>query len=486
MMKDSPASKGTLLVNPPIADISTTPFYVMPPGLLSVAAFLKRAGEPAWVLDLNVSKRKMAASADLPSAMIMDYADKLQNYRPSLVGVSVMVAGQMDYARMVLQQTKKMFPETVTIVGGAHVSQFPREILENCPEIDFVALGEGENQALECARFARTGIRPDTWPDGIAFREQGEVVVIPKTTWIADINLLPDPAFEQVTFSDYRHDVSSWHNPYQTDFGVRVPLITSRGCPNACNFCSLQGCMGRAYRPLPALRVVQMIQTLYEEHGIAYFAIFDANFAEDVGRVLDICDEIAKRNLKISLDMPTGLPISKASRTMIDALAGVGLIRTCISVESGDQIIRNQVMLKNIEEEEIFNVANAIRQYPQIFLLTDFVLGMPEDTEKSVAASTQLIEKLDIDDISLTIATPYPGTQLYEQCLRDQLFFDPEDVREFWHLNKYSHNNVHDFVIKPYHLGREELNRQRDQILDLRRGKQEGYKKRMDKYFPAK
>lgn len=474
---------GVLLVNPPIAEGSTTPFYVMPPGLLSVAAFLQQAGEQTNVLDLNVSKKNRMDSANLSDAIAADFTSSLMDFAPSLVGVSVMIAGQMDFARMILKKTKELFPGTKTIVGGAHVSQFPREILGNSPEIDFVVLGEGENQALACARYARTGLLPDIWPDGIAYRGTNEISIVPKTTWIADVNALPFPIYDLMEFTDYKHDTSSWHNPYQIDFGVRVPIITSRGCPNACNFCSLQGCMGRAYRPISAERVVDMIQLLNEKHGTVYFAIFDANFAEDTARVLKICDEIAKRNLKIYLDMPTGLPIAKASHMMIDALAGIGLIRTCISVESGDQIIRNQVMLKNIEEEEIFGVATAIRKYPQIFLLTDFVLGMPEDTEKSVSASYQLIEKLDVDDISLTIATPYPGTKLFEQCVRERLFFNNEDVKDFWHLVKYNHNNVNDFVIKPYHMSKEELITHRDRILSLRSGKQAAYQKRMHDVF---
>ena len=85
---------------------------------------------------------------------------------------------------------------------------------------------------------------------------------------------------------------------------------------------------------------------LHEEHGAGYFAIFDANFAQDTARVIAICNEITRRNLNILIDLPTGLPINATATAMVDALAEAGLIRTCISVETGDEFIRNTVMHK--------------------------------------------------------------------------------------------------------------------------------------------
>jgi len=140
-------------------------------------------------------------------------------------------------------------------------------------------------------------------------------------------------------------------------------------------------------------------------------------------------------------------------------------------------------MKKNINQNEIFDVVNAIRKYPQIFLLTDFVLGMPEDTMKSIEASCEVIEALDIDDIALTVATPYPGTELYEQCKKENLFFEDINVEELWRSNWLSHDNISKFVIKPYSLDLETLYLYRDKILWLRIDKMKSYHKRMREIF---
>lgn len=168
---------------------------------------------------------------------------------------------------------------------------------------------------------------------------------------------------------------------------------------------------------------------------------------------------------------------------MIDALAGAGLIRTCISVETGDDYIRNDVMLKAVDHDEIFRVVASIRRYPHIFLLTDFVMGMPEDTTASLEASCRLIEDLDTDDITLSIATPYPGTTLFEQCVRDKLFLPDIACDDLYQVDWYSHANVNRFFIKPYKLDLDTLSAYRDRILATRKAKRAAYRRRMSRHF---
>jgi anaerobic magnesium-protoporphyrin IX monomethyl ester cyclase len=468
-----------LLVNLPLADVSTTPFFIMPPGLLSLAAYLREKGEMVNCVDLNVFNKTRN-----PGQATQAFEDLLQDLRPMLAGVSVMAAGQFPRARTICQQVRRTVPHALTVVGGAHVSQFPREILENCPEIDFVVLGEGEEQAYACAQYARTRQSPPAWPDGIAYRNgDGAITVLPKTRYIADVDRLPWPAYDLVNFDDYRHDTRTWHNPFQVDLSLRVPIITSRGCPNRCNFCSVAECMGHRYRPISAVRVADMMQKLYEEHRVRYFAFFDANFAQDVARVTAICSEIVGRNLKILIDLPTGLPINAAAKAMIDALAQAGLIRTCISVETGDDYIRNDVMHKGVDYNEIFEVVAAIRRYPQIFLLTDFVIGMPEDTVESLEASCRVIEDLDTDDITLSLATPYPGTKLFDQCMRDKLLLPDVPCDRLYEADWYCHINLNRFCIKPYDVDLDTLSDYRGRILALRKVKIAAYMQRMKTHF---
>ncbi len=292
-------TENILLVNLPLADISTTSFFVMPPGLLSIAAYLREKGETVDLVDLNVMRKQVNGRG-----VIEAFESRLEHTPAMLVGVSVMVAGQFKLAQEICQRAKQVMPNALTVVGGAHVSQFPGDILKKCPEIDLVVIGEGEEQAYACVRYAKTRNRQANWPDGLAYRSQehGEITVLPKAEYNIDVDSLPWPAYDMLDFDDYRHDTRTWHNPYRVDLSLRVPLITSRGCPNLCNFCSVAQCMGKKYRGMTDARVVDMVEMLYERHGVRYFAIFDANFAQEAARVIEICKEITRRNLEIFID----------------------------------------------------------------------------------------------------------------------------------------------------------------------------------------
>ena len=173
-------------------------------------------------------------------------------------------------------------------------------------------------------------------PDGIAYRVGGEVRLIPKRHFITPLDSLPIPAYDLVRIEDYANDTTCWHNPLGLDLRARVPIMTSRGCPHGCNFCAISRNMGDRFRPMSANRVVHMLQLLCEQHGVRVAAVHDANFTLDTRRVLDICNEISKRNLKLAMDVYTGVPLNTTSIETIHALAAVGLVRLGLSIESGD------------------------------------------------------------------------------------------------------------------------------------------------------
>jgi radical SAM superfamily enzyme YgiQ (UPF0313 family) len=110
-------------------------------------------------------------------------------------------------------------------------------------------------------------------------------------------------------------------------------------------------------------------------------------------------------------------------------------------------------------------------------------MGMPEDTQESLEASCRLIEDLDTDDITLSIATPYPGTKLFEQCMRDKLFLPDIVSDHLYETDWYSHANVNRFYIKPYDLDLDALSAYRDRILAMRKVKMAAYRQRMKTHF---
>ncbi|MCX5643227.1 MAG: hypothetical protein NTZ17_00860 [Phycisphaerae bacterium] len=125
----------------------------------------------------------------------------------------------------------------------------------------------------------------------------------------------------------------------------------------------------------------------------------------------------------------------------------------------------------------------ALRRHPQLALVTDFVIGMPEDTRESLETSCRLIADLDTDDIALSIATPYPGTELFEQCKRDQLFLPDMELDRLYETDWYSHANLSRFYLEPYALDIDTLSAYRDRIFSMRKAKIAAYEERMRTHF---
>jgi radical SAM superfamily enzyme YgiQ (UPF0313 family) len=411
----------------------------MPVGILSLAAYLEMNNESVDILDLNVNS---------------DYLSKKYEF----VGISIMIAAQFNQAYKIAKEIKGAYPNTKIIIGGPHVTQFKNDIIKNCPEIDFVVAGEGEKQLLSIIRNESIDER-----------------------FIEDINDLPFPAYRKLNFDDYKRDTTNWNNPYNADLSIRMPIITSRGCPNQCNFCSLIKHMGNKYRPMSSNVVVNLLEYYHKQYGVIYFAIYDANFMVQTKRVIDIANEIVKRNLKIYLDLPTGLPINEHTKNIVDALAQAGLIRTTLSIESGNEYLRNKIMKKKSKQTDIFSAIESIRKYPQIYLLTDFVIGMPEETIESLQSTYNLLSDLDTDDITISIATPYPNTKLYDQCIKDNLFLPDIKIDELYKSEEFCHANLKRFNIRPYNLSIQELINYRDKFFELKQIKLANYNKRIGK-----
>jgi len=428
-----------LLINLPTSEIASTLNFTMPVGILSLAAYLEMNNESVDILDLNVNS---------------DYLSKEYEY----VGISIMIAAQFNQAYKIAKEIKSIYTNTKIIIGGPHVTQFKNDIIKNCPEIDFVVAGEGEKQLLSIIRNESIDER-----------------------FIEDINDLPFPAYRKLNFDDYKRDTTNWNNPYNADLSIRMPIITSRGCPNQCNFCSLIKHMGNKYRPMSSNVVVNLLEYYHKQYGVIYFAIYDANFMVQTKRVIDIANEIVKRNLKIYLDLPTGLPINEHTKNIVDALAQAGLIRTTLSIESGNEYLRNKIMKKKSKQTDIFSAIESIRKYPQIYLLTDFVIGMPEETIESLQSTYNLLSDLDTDDITISIATPYPNTKLYDQCIKDNLFLPDIKIDELYKSEEFCHANLKRFNIRPYNLSIQELINYRDKFFELKQIKLANYNKRIGK-----
>jgi radical SAM superfamily enzyme YgiQ (UPF0313 family) len=457
-----------LLINPPTPVFMGNKEYLFPPSLMYLASYAAGHGFTSSLLDLNLHLRDDDENnPDCLERYLEIVCERIRFEMPRVVGVGCLFSGQFPFVEAAIGRIKSLWPNITTCVGGIHPTIFAREILLNCPTIDFVCIGEGEEQFVEILQFSRTPGFSITC-EGIGYRRNGTVEVKEKTRFVRDLDALPMPAYSLVDFDDYRHDLSKWHNPKGHAFDISVPLITSRSCPNRCNFCSMFLVMGPVFRARSADNVLLEIEYLYHEHSVRHFSIMDDNLTFSKSRILTICNEIVRRNIDIQFDTPNGLMVRTLDGEIVDALVAAGWVRGSIAIESGSDYIRNKVVGKKLSQEKIFEVLGWVARYPHVYLRAYFIMGFPEDTTETLDASYDMISQMHIDDIYVSNIIPFPGTDLFRQCIRDNLFIGI-DADTLWRSETLFMTGNKLFFIKPYAMTMEQLTEYRlkfDRLLD--------------------
>lgn len=387
--------------------------------------------------------------------------DSLARENPRIVGITCLFSGDMEKILLMAPLIKQADRTIRIAIGGVHPTIFSREILDNAPAIDFVVKGEGEISVLQLAETVRAEGSDFSHIDGLAWRDAaGGIVEQKKASYVEDLDSLPPPAYDLFPIDDYCNP-GSLPNAKQKPFRTNFPLLTSRSCGRVCNFCSLFNAMGRKARMHSAGRVLDEIEHLYQTYGMTYFDVEDDNFTLSKARTLEICSGIVQRGLDIQLRLRNGVHIPTIDDEVADALAAAGLTAIYLAIESGSEYIRNKVIGKNVPTEKIFAAAAALARHPQVTTGAFIIVGMPEETEETARDTEDLLGKLDVDSFFFMPATPYPGTRLFDQCLRDSLF-TPEygDFGDLWRRGFRIEQTLYDknpLMIQPYAMTLNEL-----------------------------
>jgi anaerobic magnesium-protoporphyrin IX monomethyl ester cyclase len=383
-----------LLINPksrlPI-DTRTSP----PLGLAYLAAVSQAAGHQVQVHDGDVEDRPLAAVA--------------QSFAPDLVGITANTTQIMSAWRDA--KLVKSLVDAPVVLGGPHPTTLPEESAAR-PFVDAVVRGEGETTWLELlsATMPPASLRPEGIA-GLTYRAfGGEVVSTPDRPPIpiAELNDIPLPAWDIFHLERYTNLQPTVD---QVD-GPSLPILTSRGCPYRCSYCSQIG--PRRWRARSVESVVAEWRWLVREQGAAEIGILDDSFNIDRQRVLALCERLVAEDLHhVPWIMINGIRANLADEETLGAMKRAGCKRAAFGVESGNQAILDTVVDKHLTLEQVraaFRAARAVGMETIGF----FIVGLPGETEQTMDDTIRFAIELDPVVANFSIATPFPGTAMYE------------------------------------------------------------------------
>lgn len=456
-----------LLINPYTLDLLPNKEYIPPSSLLYLAGVLQRDGIEVKILDINIYKpwEKDTDKEQFCEEVTLQH---IAEFRPGLIGFGCLFSGQFPPILKLSERVRAAYSQIPIVLGGMHPTIFAKDILTNCPSIDYIVIGEGEEQIIALAQgIYKKDLNELSDLEGIAYRKNGQVIVNAKNRFIEDLDGLPFPAYDLINFKDYYRSTSHWHNPKGLSFNMSAPIISSRSCPNRCNFCSMYLVMGPRIRFRSPRNVVDEIQLLYECYGLNHFSFMDDNINLNRRHIISICNEIIHRKLDIQFETPNGLSIAPLNREVMDAMVEAGWVRGAIAIESGSDFIRNKVIGKHLSREKIYKVIELAKSYKNLYLKAYFVIGLPEDTRETLMESYKMIKEINIDEVYVTNVMPFPGTSVFQQAAKDHIFVDEIDSDKLWQTPGFHYHNNNKFYIKPYKMEIEELGEYRKKFDDL-------------------
>jgi radical SAM superfamily enzyme YgiQ (UPF0313 family) len=383
-VSDIPRREKISLINPPpLKGVYRHQLYLSI-GLAYLAAVLEKNGHDVTVIDCPASE-----------IGLQQLKNKLSSIEPNLIGITSMTP-TIQSAIQSAHVAKEACPEAIVILGGPHATFMDEQVLTEEKSIDIVVRGEGEHTLLELAQN-NSNNKELSNIEGITYRKSEQIVRTPHRKYIQNLDDLPRPAYKYFPLEKYRL------------FGRRIlPIITSRGCPSQCSFCTTSRIFGKTFRARSPQNVVDELEWLRDIHGADAFSFYDDTFTLDKKRAFKICEEMKNRKIGIPWDCQTR--VSTISKELLVKMREANCQQVFFGVESGCQKILDAVNKGTTVEQN--KAAIKLAKKAGLFVAVSVMVGYPGETPDMLKQTIDLLRETEPDDAYICVATPYPGTDL--------------------------------------------------------------------------
>ncbi|NQT46854.1 MAG: radical SAM protein [Candidatus Omnitrophica bacterium] len=366
-----------------------------PLGLCYLSAVLEKEGYITKIID-----------SEMENKTIHDVIKEVGRFRPEIIGITA--ATPIFYiVKNLAAELKKMFPSIPIFMGGPHCTVVLDRCLSECRDIDYCLYGECERSILDFMQFFKEKTKPRDVQGLIYRNDQEQIKVNRPPDLIDDLDSIPFPARDKLDLDRYK-----WSVPGK-GLVKFTPIITSRGCPFKCIFCSAHTIFGKKVRNRSIARVLDEIQFLVEKDDIKHYAFIDDTLTLNHERVKELCRGIKERKLDITWEGWTRA--NTVNYDILKMMKNAGFVRISFGLESANARI-SEIAKKEIPLDAY------VRAYPiakklGIETRASVMLGLPGETYETAMETLNFTRTLKgCDQAYINIATPYPATELYDMA----------------------------------------------------------------------
>ncbi len=383
--------------------------FVSPPTDSAIKSVIGTTGPPLGLAYLASVARSKGHDAKIVDSLVENLTFEevrkiMEQYSPDMVAITSTTSMIPD-AYEVAKIAKNISQDTATIIGGPHVTFVPEQTLQESQNIDYVVKGEGENPFSGILDIIEKKKDPKEIR-GIAYRNGNRILNNPPEVLISDVDSIPEPSWDLLPMDKYEID--------NTQFGT---IMTSRGCPYNCIFCSSSLQFGKQWRGHSVERVIDELKTLRYKYNKRDIEFLDDTFTLNMKRAIELTDRIYKEGIDIRWSASARVNLFNADIAKNMKRAGAHTVY--FGIESGSQKI-----LDFIGKGTTLDLAkSSVRKANDagLYTLGSFIIGFPDDTIKDVKTTIKFSKSIGVTVAQFTIATPYPGTRLWDYVMENKL-----------------------------------------------------------------
>jgi anaerobic magnesium-protoporphyrin IX monomethyl ester cyclase len=436
--------KKVLLVTPNLKGIEDGVNRIQPSlGLMLIAPVLENNGFEVKIYDSALNGWSNRSSIDKKNKIVLigdsdeKIKEEISNFSPDIVGISVLFSNLLESARNVARIVKKINKKTHVFLGGNHISSavsdyqysvlnkdsgLPNYIedLEN-DHFDFAMIGEGEFSALElCKRLVKNENISNV--PGLVKKIGNKKYLINPPKRVHDLNLLPQPSRHLVNMEGY-FKIGAFHSAKSRSKRV-LSVMCSRGCPEKCTFCSTPGMWGQNTRWRTTRHIMDEINSDVKKYNIGEIQFEDDTITVNKKNLFDLCHELEK--LGLPWCTPNGTKVNyhfNKQEEMYKRMAGSGCYQITLACESGSQRVLDNIINKRLPLDTIYpSIENAKKA--GMLVHTFWIIGYPGETYDEIQKTVKFAMNSGADSFSFAILSPLPGTPIYRQVMKDNLWWE--------------------------------------------------------------
>ncbi|MDD5650706.1 MAG: radical SAM protein [Candidatus Nanoarchaeia archaeon] len=393
--------------------------FFPPIGLEYIAALLEQNNYTVKILDTSIEDwKKIHKRTDGMEYMGMSFdkvKKEIKKENPDVVGITTLTVDSVN-AFSIVKAIKEVNPLIKVIFGGPHVCAMPEEVINNS-NVDVICIGEGEYTFLELMQeFEKKNLNL-TKVKGIWYKENGKIIKNELRPLIQDLDKLPFPARHLINYEKYAEAGKYLQGSRRVETR-RDTIISSRGCPFNCIFCTISISMGKQFRARSPENVIKEIEEIIEKYNVGDIGFEDDNFTFNKERTNKILDLIIKKGLnkKISWSTPNGVRADTLDENLLKKMKEAGCEEIIFAPESGNQFVVNNIIKKKLDLRIVERNAKICKEIG-LRCGMFFVIGSPGETKEQINDTVNFANKMKKEYNvfpMLFTAQPYYNTDLYK------------------------------------------------------------------------